>query len=376
MSNVIDDPRKGATSASNALADSLCPGRFLAQRGIPEPPRSADASMGTRIHQALATELEPAKLTLEEREVFDACREIEKKTVSQMFGEEKLAVFRHKRAWCNVPKINEPGTFLFHSGEADVVYRGGSRILVIDYKTLAGDVPDSPRNLQLRDLAVLFRGAFVTITEAATLIVQPFVTHTPEVCVYNTPDLDRAQGDMFARVAASNDPGSQRIAGEAQCQFCLAKTRCATYQKWAGQMTPPALLNVLEIPMASWTVEQRLTAASAMKPAMDLLEEMKEWFKTNVAKDPNFLPGWFLQPGNKRETITNPDKCFERFAAIGGTMKQFMACISVGKTKLKEQTNVVTGAKGKALDAAIGTLTEGIVEVSQNAPSLKRKEPK
>lgn len=373
MSDPIDPIRRGWSSASNAAADAACPGRHNAQRGIPEPAKSADATFGTRIHQALADQQFIPKLTLDEREVFDACREIEKKTVSAYLGDTKdpVRVFRHQRSWVKVPPNG-----LEHSGEADVVYRAGNRLVIADYKVLAGDYPDSPRNLQLRDLAVLFRGAFVTITEVATLIIQPFVTHSPEVCVYTAADLDEAQARMFARVIASNDPASPRVPGEAQCQFCLAAKagKCLEYQKWAGQITPPQMLSVLEVPMASWTPEQRVLAMNALGPALDLLEQMKAFFKEGIAKDAGFIPGWTLAPGNKRETITNPQECLNRFMAFGGKLEQFMPSISVGKTKLREALHEVVGAKGLALDKAMQALTAGIIEVNQNAPSLRKVE--
>ncbi len=375
MSEIITDQRRGWTSASNALSDKLCAGRHGAQRGIPEPPRDEDATSGQLIHMALADSGDHPlmeKLTLEQREVFDACRKIEKATADQFFGNTKdpMRVFRHKRFWVRIQKVDR--TIVEHSGEADVVYRAGTRLLVMDYKTLAGEVEDSPRNLQLRDLAVLAWGELAPITEVATAIVQPFVTHTPEVCVYTAEDLTKAFDELCIRVVLSNDPKAKRVAGEAQCKFCLAATNCVERQQWAGQMAHPALSNLLGVPIVAWTPAQRAAAADALGPAFDLLEDIKKALKEGLAKDPAFVVGYVLAPGNKRETITNPQECFTRFAAKGGTLEQFMACISVGKTKLKEQVHTVTQAKGIALEKEMQALTVGITDVAQNAPSLKK----
>lgn len=376
----MSDPRQGFTSASNAQADSLCPGRHLAQRGIPEPARGADATSGQRIHQALAqtneTPFKMDSLTLEEREVFDACRAIEKKTVLAYFGQtdpvkEPVRVFRHLRHWVRIQAPD--GTLFPHSGEADVIFRSGTRALIADYKTLAGDTPDSPKNLQLRDLAVLAWGNMPPLVEIATVIIQPFVTHSPELCVYSAEDLATAQTEMQLRVAASNNPDSQRIPGSPQCDFCLAKSKCVEYLGWAGKVLPPQLFP-LDVPMVGWTPEQRARAADALGPAFDLLNNIKESLKAGIERDPNYCPGYVLQPGNKRETITNPQELFNRFTALGGTIEQFMVCVSIGKGKLREATNEVTGAKGMGLDKAIKLLTDGIVEISQNAPSLKKVE--
>lgn len=379
--SVQTDPRRGFTSASNAAADEACPGRHLAQRGIPQPAKSTDATSGTRIHQALANSADAGfmnSLSLEERETFDTCRQIEKKTVANYFGDTRdpMRVFRHRRFWVKFQNAADGTIAADHSGEADVVWRAGTRLLIADYKTLAGDTPGSPRNLQLRDLAVLARGELMPITEVATVIVQPLVTHSPETCIYSEADLARSEQELFIRVLASNNPASPRLPGEMQCQFCLAKTRCLEYQKWAGAITPPQMLSVLELPIISWTPEQRAIAANALGPALDLLDQIKTFFKDGLAKDPGFIPGWTLAAGARREAITNPQECFTRFASLGGTLEQFMRTISVGKGKLREALNGVTGAKGLNLDKAMDTLTEGITQVSQNAPSLKRLEDK
>jgi hypothetical protein len=369
----MSDPiRRGWTSASNAGPDSLCPGRHLAQRGIPEPPKKDEfAASGQKIHNALAHDDQGTSgLTLEEREVFDNCRKIEKETVLQYFGSttEPMRVFRHRRHWAQIRN----GEQMFeHSGEADVIYRAGTRLLIADYKTLAGDTTESPRNLQLRDLAVLAWGALTPITEVATVIIQPFVTHNPEVCIYSGEDLAQSQEEMFLRVAASNNPDSLRVPGEEQCGYCLAKSQCVEYLKWAGKILPPQLLP-LDTPMAAWTPEQRAKAANALGPAFELLEHVKKSLKEGLSKDPDFVPGWALVPGAKREAIVNAQECFNRFTAMGGTLQQFIACISVGKTKLREALNEVTGAKGMGLDKAMKSLTDGIVEFNQNAPSLKK----
>jgi hypothetical protein len=372
------DPRKGWTSASNATADQLCPGRHLASKNIPEPPRSADADAGTRIHDAIAKGSAEG-LSLEEAEMFDACREIESKKATELFGADlpKAKVWRHERYWVRY-MVN--GVELQHSGEADCVYRYGPKALVIDYKTGQGQVAESPSNQQLRDIATMAWGHFVTLDGLAVVIVQPLVTHQPEVCLYEQDAIERAAAEMIARVVASNDPKSPRVAGDVQCKWCKAKSRCVEYQKFSGGMVPTVVEPVVQeglftVAMANWSPEQRAIAASIIGPAGARLEEIKQFLKDGLAKDPAFIPGWALSPGAKKETIIDPQACFDRFSAIGGKLEDFMKTVSVGKSRLREAVNVVTGAKGRALDSAIKTLTEGLVEQKQNSPSLERVKP-
>lgn len=380
-----EDIRKGWTSASNSTADNLCPGRHKAQAGIPEK-KSDDAASGHAIHEALKTG-DASKLTVAQTETHDACKAIEQKVVASVFGDNApVVVFREQRYWCKISVTTgnpaAPEYFLQHSGQADVVYRSGTRALVIDYKTLPGDVEDSPKNLQLRDLACLVRGKFVTVDSVATAIIQPLVTHKPEVCLYDLDDLRRAEMAMFERVGASNATNAHRKAGELQCKFCLAKTKCSEYIAWAGQMIPAGTVEpvvkelVFQTAMDSWTPNQRAIAAGLLGPAGKALDEIKEFLKEGLARDPQFIPGWELTEGTRRDTITDPQACFDRFAGLGGKLEDFMKCVSVGKTKLKEGINAVVGHKGKQLDVTLGKVMEGITETSMTAPSLRKAKDK
>lgn len=380
---ISEDVRKGATSASNALADSLCPGRHLAQKGLPEPERSEDAQMGTRIHNALAKESGVlSALSLAERDMFDSCRDIEHKIVAQFFGGEPetakgYRVFRHERLW--LPNSGKPG-FFAHSGEPDAVFRMGTKALVADYKVLTGDVADASSNQQLRDLAVLVAGAYPPLDQVATVIIQPLVTHSPEVCLYTLDDLTRAYGEMVGRVKASNDPKSPRVAGEVQCKFCKAKTKCPEFNRWQGSLIPVAVIpddlgmkdDLFSVAMANWTPDQRALVAGILPIATKRLDEIAQFLKGLLKADDSSIPGWQLKAGNTRETITDPQGVFDRFAALGGKLPQFFPCVKIEKGKLAEAMAEVTGAKGQKLKSAMGALLEGFTESKQNQPSLER----
>jgi hypothetical protein len=367
------------TSASNAQADALCTGRHLAQRGIPEPEKSEDALAGSRIHAGLATGSD-AGLSIDEAETFEACVSVHGKVLAQFFGANaaKVKSITEERYWCQFS--DESGTYK-HSGQVDRVDRYGSRALITEWKTLQGDVPASSRNLQLRDQAALLFGNVGLLDEIACVVVQPMVTHSPEICVYSRADLERATADMFERVIASNDPKAARVAGEVQCKYCLAKTTCAAYSAYSGAMLPasdvvPAVREArsraFQTPMAEWTPEQCALVADILAPCEKTLETYKEFLKLRLRENPESIPGWTLTEGRAVEKINNPQACFDRFAAMGGTLEQFMACVTIGKTKLKESVNAVTGAKGKALDGKLKELTADILDVATSQGSLKK----
>jgi hypothetical protein len=373
----MSDPRIH-TSGSNALADSLCPGRHLAQVGLPDT-KSEDAESGNRIHAALASsnesgEVRAGDLSVDERDVFDRCREDERKVVVQYFGANfagVMKVFREERFWT---RFTANGAQLAHSGAPDVVFRASNRALVIDYKTGRLDVAESPRNLQLRDYAVLARGKFVTVDEVATAVVQPWVTREPTICIYDKAALEKSAQEMFERVIKSNTPGQPRVPGEAQCKYCKAKRSCLEYQKWAVAVAPPAIRGIFEVPMVAWTPEQRGKVADAIGPLLKLTEDAKQFLKDGIKSDPAFVPGWTLSKPKVRETIADAQECFTRFLKLGGTQEQFMPAVKVQKGALKEALHEVTNTKGKALDGQLTALLEGNVERSETEPSLERVE--
>jgi hypothetical protein len=371
------DERRGATSASNAAADALCPGRHLAQRGLVRVETEYSES-GTRIHNALATG-NIGELPFAEREIAEKCLEIERAKLIEFFGADdagKARAFREdpanperSRLWI---RFTGPDQKEYeHSCRVDVVYRLDSKAVIFEYKTLAGEVPESPRNLQLADQQCIIRGNLLIPGDIGVCVIQPLVESNPQICAYTEADSKVRTDQLFARVVASNDPSSPRVAGEVQCKHCLAKTRCKEYGQWSSPLVP-ALLHVMEVPMDLWTVDQRVAAANALKPAEDLCELIRGFLKDGLTADPKFCPGWKLQPGAKVETITQPQEVFDRFTKLGGKLEQFMAAVKVGKTILREKLSEVTGAKGKSLDKAMKTLTDGLSETKQNAPSLKK----
>lgn len=359
----MSDVRRGATSASNAQADLLCAGRHLAQRGLPEQPENPDAASGQRIHKALAMALPEQSLTDEERETYERCRELEGKLSNKFFGQAVPKMIREERFWVRYGDVE-------HSGQADLVARAGIKALIIDYKTGRGDVPESPTNLQLRDLAILVSHGLI-VDQVGTAIIQPWVTMDPTICLYERAELDRAAAEMFQRVMNSNAPDAPRTAGEVQCQYCRAKGICKEYLAWAGAVVPVPK-SLVDVPMTQWTIEQRVVAADNLDRAQEWLDlvkaQLKEWLKA----DPGAVPGWTLKDGATRETINNPQAVFERFTAVGGKLEQYMQTVQIGKTKLKAQLKEVTGLKGGALDKKLDDLIDGLVTTAQNSPSLAK----
>lgn len=371
MSETTQDPRGGWTSASNAEADKRCHARHLMQQQVVEPEkRSKDAELGDRLHLALKKR-DPSGLPTEELERYEATVILEDKLVAEFFGKNsdhaRKSCFREQRYWGQVK--TPQGQLLQHSGQPDVVYRYSTDALIIEYKSLYGDIPGAAENEQLGDQAVLVKGHFIIVNRIAVAVIQPSVNIDPDVAIYGKEALMQRERIMWDRVALSNTPGIEPVAGEVQCKFCRAKKYCRQYNAFASQLVP-SMLSLMDVAVINWTPAMRAEFLRKKPIAQKWLDECNDDIKDILAKDPDGAPGFKLRPGSIRESITNPEVVFQRFVGLGGTAEQFMPCVSVHKTKFKDQLQKVTGAKGKGLVETLNKTLDGQTVKSQSAPSI------
>jgi RecB family exonuclease len=349
---MTNDERKGWTSASSAESDWLCDGRHLAQRDIPEPATSEDASRGQRIHAAMET-FNPEALNADEGECWEQLQEMEAKAIAAWgSADEEYEVLREKRLWIEFAGIK-------HSGKADAVFLDAveGRAIILDYKTGRGNVTESPRNLQLRDLAVLVARNH-GMSEVTVAILQPFskVVQT----VYTAPELVQALEEMEDRVKRSNDSAARRTPGETQCKYCRAKATCPEFLAVAEAVaTDGATPELMQNSIKSIASEKLGKFLSLVRLAEETAtDEVRRRIEAGDA-----VAGWTLKPGRETEKITDATTVFNRALAAGVTQEAFVAqCITVGKTALKAALKTATGAKGKALDAGLDTLLAGATE--------------
>lgn len=275
---------------------------------------------------------------------------------------------RERRLWIKW------GDGLQHSGQVDTGTIIGYRGLIGEYKSLPGALPSSPSNLQLRDQAVLLATNVPGLKEIGVYVNQPLVTHSPEICIYQVADLDRARDDMYRRVFASNQKNAPRTAGEVQCKYCRAKPTCKEYQKFASSIVLAGENTVLGgVSVSDWTPAMRTMFMDRVSLAEKWLEECKDQLREMLTKDPASVPGYTLKPGNNNSTIINPGSVFAAFKLHGGNEEQFLTSVTIGKGKLAEALKTVTKLKGKALDAAVEQTIGQNVTVTKNRPSIIKK---
>lgn len=357
------------TSASNAQADLLCKGRHLAQKGLTDI-KSEDAAYGTAIHEALKKQNDEG-LTPEQQSTYEACNELEDKAVAFFFPEAnggKSFPTREARYWIKW------ADGLMHSGQLDAVHVFQKKALIVEYKMLPGDVPLSSRNMQLRDQAVLLKFNVPTLEEIGVIVIQPLVTMKPELTLYKAADLEQAMGEMYFRVRASNTPGQPRTPGEAQCKFCLARSKCPEYNQFAGGMVistgNPAAAGLMSVPITEWSPEMQVLFLDRLPVAQKWLNECKSVLKGLLKENPNAIPGYTLNKGRANDDIINPNEVFANFAKEGGKLDDFMKCVTVGKGKLVIAVKAATKLKGKALDAKVVEVIGNNLDKSTTEPSI------
>lgn len=362
MNTLNTDERGQWTSASNAEADRLCPGRHKACRSVPEGLPTVYTLRGTLIHKWLAGE--PIELTPEDKDLAEEIREQADVILREQFPDGCTIRFE-ERLWMNIGVLK-------HSGKPDLLAYDDSKIVILDYKTGFGFVLDSDSNMQLRDLAVLAFHKLVgnDPNRRAKLVrvgkIQPRSHGRATLCEYNPNDLVTALHQMTERIEACWNPTAPRIPGPKQCQFCRARPTCPE-----AKATVTALQRVDDAGgelLDGATIARFLDAG---KVAKSIIADNEEKAKALLEKNPDAIPGWKLKPGNKVRKVTDPDTVAARFLEIG-EMVNFMKSVEVGIGALKEQVRAATGLKGKALDARVDEMIAGTYVEQQNAPSLTR----
>lgn len=384
------DPRKGGTSASSAHADELCKGRFKAQKGQPQVV-TEDASFGTAVHEALRTG-DPSKLEREALSVYESCSEIREQVLDKFFGPDrpKVKFTLEHRFECKVlatPNDTSANPVRYHhSGQVDLLARVGGRALIIEYKALPGEVASSPSNKQLRDQVVLAARTLM-LEEVGTAVIQPLVTHTPDICLYDKESIKKSEQEMFVRVRNSNGANPPRTPNPVSCKFCLAKPECDEYQKWVSGIIPESLSSSLGLPVSQWTPEMRSRFCEVRGVARKWLDECEDAMKAAIKADPASVPGWTVGEGRTLSEVNDPQELFNRFVAIGSDFAKsentelhadavllplYMQCLKLKKGEFDTVLRKVTGMKGKALAAKLDELLSGITTEKQTAGSLER----
>jgi hypothetical protein len=365
----MSDERLGLPSASSASRYAACLGSWQLEKQIAEGAVTNDATIGNRIHSALA--LEPVEnLTSDETWTIDRCREQELELVKATFPEatEEPNVWREKRLW----SIDDRGVKLW-SGKPDVIYVVGSAGLIIDYKSGRGAVENAAENLQLRCLVALLDENFgFTFDRITVAIVQP-LAGPPSVAVYESADIRNAIAESADLMDQIQKIGHPRTPSESACKYCKGKPYCTEARELAvaGPLTN-APEGITPDAIAATLTNQTLAAfLDRAAQAEAVIEACRTEARRRLAEGES-VDGWTLKEGAVRETIKDTETVYLRFIESGGTYEDIMPAITINKTKLKDALKVATETKGKELDAKLTALLDGCIESKASQPTLTR----
>lgn len=364
------DERQGRPSASALHRLFSCPASFQAEQALPEPEQSAAAALGTALH----THLEKGTLPEDEEEA-DAvawCREKEHELAAQYLGEGYNVLMREKRLWNTAAGAEDS-----YSGKPDVVYTSADHLtyLVIDYKFGRIAVDRAAANLQLAGLAVLLNLNTQQDTRKRiyVAILQPWVTRTPQVTLYNYAELIRAQEGIARAIFAATAAAPEMRPSEPACRYCRAAAAC-----------PAAVRETLTLqamqfwPQLSPQNKRKLydSAQAAKKLAADIEAACKQDILNGET-----IPGLRIGNGRKTFSIKNATAAFNALATMGITAQEFAgACtVSIGKLekvfhKKHAERNEKQGIKTTQKDsrAALELMLKDCAETTTTKGSLEQ----
>jgi hypothetical protein len=106
-----------------------------------------------------------------------------------------------------------------------------------------------------------------------------------------------------------------------------------------------------------------------------LLEDAKSFYKAQLAKNRNCVPGWSLKPGAMRRGLDDPAKVWGRLSDVLST-EEFMQAVTLKVGVLQDIWSRAAGIPGTHARAAFDCLLANLIVSLPTAPSLVRSKPR
>jgi hypothetical protein len=348
----MDNVRQGKPSASGAERWINCPASFLPSLEIQQE-SSPEADEGTMLHKACELILKGEKVDIElTAEQMKAVDFATKKAIELNNEELNYNLMLETRLW------NKTKTF---SGQADVVWLYDNRAIIIDYKFGRGDVAKATGNWQLATLAVLLQDNFPSIEEVDCYIIQPRATgERVSSTRYTAEHLQYARIKIDDAIARVNLDETRRCG--AWCMHCPLLNQCDKARGLVERYKPCEI-----------TKENALDNFKKIKVVRSILDAMELKIKELARVEQ--INGLVWVDGAKRTKFVDAQKTFEYFSQIISADK-FLGCVEVSKGKLEKlYIDTIKAMQPELTKSAIQedfkNHIQGLVEYSQNAPTLK-----
>ena len=357
-----DDERKGKMSASKLGSYQLCPGKWQAEKGLPNPESEA-ARNGTLFHKAMAGEIPVEKLSEDLRELFTLCwdqySEIAHNTGFLAQPVDKVMV--EQRLWCK-----SAGPEREWSGGIDRIEIIGDTALITDWKSGRIAQGTASSSVQLRAYAVLAKENHPTLQKIYVSLIQP-LAGAPTVAGYDAFDLDAAREQVDEIIDDAMKPGAQRVPSADACRYCAAKGICPEARAEAEAVVavePPALVGLSD--------EQLGLFLDRAEVAEDVIAEAKAEAKRRLLAGQK-IPGLALQKGRASRSIRDAQEAFQR---LYGSLspEQFVSACKVSVTQLESELCGALYLKKKEAKEKLSELLGEVLETKIGEPVMVRKQ--
>jgi len=370
-----DPERLDLPSASSAHRRRRCVGsenliRELRWRGLlKEKLSSEDAKSGTLVHRAWAGET--VQLSSQQTRTLAELRKLEALVVADWSGQEDFTLIgREERLWLH------DGITPLLSGQYDAAYRTRDtyRVLILDAKTLYGEVQSAEYNDQLRELVALFCHNYPRIEHFRVAILCPNLAERCTIGDYDAWEAQLALRLTRLTLSDAQDPEAPRTPG-AYCDHCPAVLQCEEARQLVG--TTYNLAKRIEqgefaLPLGtkgSAILESIITADK-------VLSALKLAYKRELEANSEALPGWRLKPGKQIRQINDVDSAMEVAVREGFSLKAFLECTELSIGKLEERLGVIKAQSGRALANRFKSVFEPLISLKVYAPELERVKTK
>jgi hypothetical protein len=338
---------------------------------IGEPEVSGAAQSGTRIHRAWNGE--EAELNDFETQTLDNLRRLEDMVVAnwvtpcRLFGRE-MRLWYHERL---IPRF---------SGAIDVVYISldERRALILDGKTMTGQVDPAHCNDQLRELVALFHYNYPAVTQVDVAILSPNMAQRISQSYYDEYALRMSLELLCKHLQDIEEPNRPRTPGD-YCKYCPCVAHCPEALDYANDtlsLGERVVEGRLDLPLGE-AGSALVTKLLVMRP---LVERLLATYKQVLLDKPDALPGYHLKDGKSVREITDILAAWELARNVEGLeLDAFLSAAKLSVTKLEKAFGAASGQKGRNLRSEFDQLFDAVIKIRTDSPELERdrslKEP-
>lgn len=367
--------------ASHLSQWEACPGSAFAQAGMPSED-SEYSQEGTLLHAHDADpSLDRSELTGEQLDVLKYAEEGDEaifegvRTSLKIGPDEPLEEGREDERWFR------RGLKALFPGHNDRWrhYPARKVLIIIDKKFGRNEVTDADSNRQLMAYGVMGADEFDP-DHVLVAINQPRLPYSQRLTIgeYNRESLAKAKELILSIWDGShNKDGSPRedvprIAGEEQCRYCLARLHCDAYRAKYEFLAKPAAdgKDAFVARLEQLTDEELdkvfvackfagLIEASAKQEIIHRLEGGK-------------MGHYELKPGNRNSKITDVPLAVKLLNGIGLATETILRRCKISLDDVAEDVRTAQGITQKAAKEMVRDAVSPVLEIGQNAPSLKR----